>query len=699
MIIKKYLLAIFSPRAMRELSLNQSIFTAVAINAINGALMMTFLFLRTSFVSVPFALLLGALFGPLMGIIITLIYPRIELWVGQKLGGKASFDDLYRIFAWSFLPAALAKVLTDLVIKLYLPTTITMNKNVSIDVFIYTPLCIFLLKLCFLIILCFAIRNYCSNVISAHQLSKTKGIMSVLITFILFVIIPSWLIVVFSIFLKFIKKCCSGYSRSGYKDDNDIARTGVKRFGIAIVLFYVALFSWIILYDEKPDSLMMEDLNAPVPEVLQVDNAWIALLGFTSPSGGPPFVKEEEILRNLKTAAIKGDINTCKKLASANKNKVFFTPPSERPKRRRSSTISRTSSVPAPNSRPTNRLSNRKKTRSSRVRMPEFYVRKDNGILDYVLANHNEVDSLLQNNKELLGRYDKLYNFHKYVEPLEYSFCTPALDFSTIRNIHKVKLMQIALFAQHGDLSSALNSIQNDAEFWRFIAINTKTLLPKLYSYSILSTDIRFVAELCSRHSLNFKQQKTVEMILRPFDQNATSLTKALHGETYFWIFGMDLLHRSKTKWPPTNLLKQNATRNRYFSLYQKEIELSEMTPQKFAAEVARNGFANTDKQVKFSFLYNPVGEILASITEPDISKFIGYIDKGYNLEGLRRLATLKVLSSTENIAPENMQQFLDTHKGEFGNPYTGEPMIWDSKVKRIYFKPVQQNKPVEIFM
>ncbi|MBU3946630.1 MAG: YIP1 family protein [Proteobacteria bacterium] len=696
MIIKKYLLAIFSPRAMRELALNHSEFTAVVINAINGVLIVTSLFLLTSFVSVPFVLLLGALFGPLMGIIITSIYPRIELWVGQKLGGKASFDDLYRIFAWSFLPAALARVIAELVVKLYLPTTITIDR-MSIF-FIFTPLCILLIRLCFLIILCFAIRNYCSNVISAHQLSKIKGLISVLITFILFVIIPGWLIVVFSIFLKFIKKCCSRYCRSRDKGDNEIARTGVKRFGIAIVLFYIALFSWIILYDEKPNPLVMEELNAPVPEVLQVDNAWIALLGFTSSSGGPLFVKEEEMLRKLKIAAIKGDIYTCKKLASANKKKVFFTPPSERPKRRRMSAISRASSVPAPNPGPTNRWSNRKKMRSSRVRMPEFYVRKDNGILDYVLANYNEVDSLLQNNKELLERYDKLYNFHKYIEPLEYGFCTPKLDFSTIQNIQKVKLMQIALIAKQGDLSSALNSIQNDAEFWRFISRNAKTLLPKLYSYSMLNTDIRFVAELCSRHNLNSKQQKTVEIILRPFDQNDTSLTKALHGEAYLGMFGIDSCRRSKTKWSPTILIKQNATRNRFFSLYQKEIELSEMTPRKLAAE-ARNGFANTDKHVKFSFLYNPVGELLASIAEPNLSRFVEYVEIGYKLEGLRRLATLKVLSSMANIAPENMQQFLDTHKGEFGNPYTGEPMIWDPKVKRIYFEPIQRNKPVEIFM
>jgi hypothetical protein len=43
------------------------------------------------------------------------------------------------------------------------------------------------------------------------------------------------------------------------------------------------------------------------------------------------------------------------------------------------------------------------------------------------------------------------------------------------------------------------------------------------------------------------------------------------------------------------------------------------------------------------------------------------------------------------------MQQFLNEHAGDFGNPYTGAPMKWDSQKKSLFFNPVREEKPVEI--
>lgn len=646
----------FNPRASRELALNQSVLSAMTVNAINGTLLMTtFLLQLRTFVPISLMLLLAVLFGPFAGLAIPIIYTRIELWVGKKLGGKASFDDLYRIFAWAFFPAGLALALSKFIILLFINNG-TLKQGDSIS---FPPLPEIMTFLCFLGILCFAIRNYCTNVISVHQISKHKGALSILITLVLFVIMPVWLIVIFSVIKQLVKKY---RSKENCCDDNGnrIRSTGVIRAGIAICLFYLALFSWLALYDEKPDPLMVKELNTPAPDIFRNDNAWLALLGFTSSTEDPPFVNEEDRLRNLKSAFLRGENNACAE-GSSEKQKTMRI--------------------------------------SFKGKIPEVYGRKDNGIWEYVLAHNAEVDNFLRDNKDLLRRYEKLYNYHQYLEPLDYGFCAPVPQFSPIRNIQKIKFMQIARIAQNGNFNDALIGIQNDAEFWRVIAGESNTLISKLISIAMLSSDIRFVAELCAHHHLDLKQWETVRTIMRPFNRGETSLAKAFHGEARMVILGLESSFKAEIKLPPSvffPILKQNATRNRLYSAYKEHIELSKMMPQTYAAVVTRKNIIDTDQFVKFSFLYNPVGEILAGIAIPSIS---GYVEKTHDLEGLRRLALLKVLSSMESVASENMQQFINTHRGDLGNPYTGASMNWDSQKKSIYFKQVREGKPVEIFM
>jgi len=633
-----------SPRASRELALNQTMLTAIAVNAISGALMATiYLLPLLNILSLQLMLLLAVLFGPFTSLIISSVYPGIELWTGQKMGGKASFVDLYRIFAWSFLPVGLASITTWLMVSL----AFAKSENTP-HLIIYAPL---------LIIFCFASRIYCSNVIASQRLSKTKGAVSMLITFVIFVFIPSWIVLVFAgiknIAMKYRSKYCSNKDNRG-----EIASTGVSRVAIVLVLFYAALFSWIVLYDEKPDPLVSKALATPLPDIFQPDNAWLAFLGFISPEGGPPFIKEEEMLRTIKAAMLKGDEKALFEGEFAKQNKVRL---------------------------------------SFQGELPEIYAKKDNGLWEYVAQHKNEVNQLLRDNKELLERYGKLYSFDHYVEPMEFGLYAPVPSFSPIVKIQKLKLMQMARVAQQGNLHDALIAVQKDAEFWRFIARDSKTLIAKLFSMSMLSMDIKFVAELGAHCHLTVNEWQAVQAILKPFDQGEASLKTTLYGEACSYMHGIEAIFRSANKDPfmVSLLLKPNTTRSRMYSSLEKDIDLSEMTPQKFASEVAREKPANhpiTD----FSFIYNPVGEILASIAKPNTS---AYIEKGHNLEGLRRLAMLKVLANMENIAPENMQQFLDAHKGGYGNPYTGAPMNWDGQKRRIDFIQLRDEKSVEVFL
>lgn len=185
---------IFRPCAVREIAAGRPEMAAVAVNAMNGlfvaaAILLPMLSLYTP--SLVAALIV--LFGPLIGFVVSSLYCRVEWTVGRRLGGKASLDELYRFFAWSFLPTGVAALLYGLVhVALKNPSTL-------LEVAVAIPV---------LLIFCCAIRNYSSNIIASQHFTRTRGIVGIVSAFILFLI----LIAGGAVFLSFLFNCGTGES-------------------------------------------------------------------------------------------------------------------------------------------------------------------------------------------------------------------------------------------------------------------------------------------------------------------------------------------------------------------------------------------------------------------------------------------------------------------------------------------------------
>jgi hypothetical protein len=644
MIIKKYFLAAANPDALREFALKQSSFSTLVVNVLNGIfilLIATLPLLNT--VSIPLLLLLAVVFGPFISVLVSCLYPRVEYWVGRKLGSKASFDALYHIFGWSFFPIGLVSIVSWLAI-IFLQTKLG---DISLPAAL-TPL---------LVVSCYTVFLYCFNVIQLHQLSKTKSVLSMLITFVFFILMPTTIIAIIILIVEAVKKY---YARHGCGKAaiREVFFTNFRKTVITIFLFYAMVFSGIVFYDEKLDAPVAKALATPLYDIFTPDNSWLALLGFTSPAGGPPFEREEKRLRAIKAIFLESnDTNCSADLATAKQqDELSFV-----------------------------------------GKLPDFYARKDNGILEYESGHPAEINLLLLDNTELLIRYDKLYKYHQYTEPLDCGYCTPFLHFLPVRNIQKVKLLHLAQIARQGNVRSALLEVQKDTDFWRLIAGNSKTLIAKLISLSMLATDLRFVAELGVQLPLSQDESMIIRSILRPFDQDETAFANVLEGEALFSLLSFKSISSAAQKDPLVNstLLKPNATRNRMYEYYQEGIALSELPPRNFAASTPLK--ENTDSLIRnWSIIYNPVGEILNGIAKPNIA---AYIRKGHGLEGLRRLALLKILANSEHVKPEDMQRFLEAHRANCSNPYTGESMEWDAPKKKIFFKQIDDDKDVEIYL
>jgi len=93
------------PSVVREVAFARAESVAVVVNAVAGLLFVAAISLPwLSLFTGLLVACLTILFGPFAGFTLSSLYSRVEWTVGRRLGGRASHDELYRLFAWSFLP-------------------------------------------------------------------------------------------------------------------------------------------------------------------------------------------------------------------------------------------------------------------------------------------------------------------------------------------------------------------------------------------------------------------------------------------------------------------------------------------------------------------------------------------------------------------------------------------------------------------
>jgi hypothetical protein len=162
------------PRSLKAFADTRTEIEAIGVNAVTGMCLVWSAFLAMSLFTNALVILAGVLFGPLFGFLVSSIYPRIELVVGRRMGGEASLDELYRLFAWSFFFVGLAALLYSLLTKfLEKPGLVS-------EILLAVPS---------VVLVVLAARGYWSNLISSQRVTRVRGSVGPAITLALFVIL------------------------------------------------------------------------------------------------------------------------------------------------------------------------------------------------------------------------------------------------------------------------------------------------------------------------------------------------------------------------------------------------------------------------------------------------------------------------------------------------------------------------------
>ncbi|MBW2465704.1 MAG: hypothetical protein JRF02_00240 [Deltaproteobacteria bacterium] len=169
-------------------------------------------------------------------------------------------------------------------------------------------------------------------------------------------------------------------------------------------------------------------------------------------------------------------------------------------------------------------------------------------------------------------------------------------------------------------------------------------------------------------------------MIIKPLQEKELSLERILqaHAAKAYYLSDVNIENcRTPVDCIMGFLYQRNDTINYAYWAITRYSKISFLTAADLAdltQEEARR-YSVTERPP--FLLYNPVGKLILG---PMIFGFTPYSFRMYNLEGLRRLVALQLAIREAGTERDGISGFIKNAGESFNNPYTDEPMEWNSQ-------------------
>lgn len=297
-----------------------------------------------------------------------------------------------------------------------------------------------------------------------------------------------------------------------------------------------------------------------------------------------------------------------------------------------------------------------------------------------VRKNKAAYKTLVADNQLLLTRYREVHHHPEFQETTPHFF-----GYSDIIKMNRLAQSDIALKWDAKNYQQALTLLRNEHHFWRRVVSSEVSLLGRMIGLAILQRNLNLALELMSDCSDCIIDQTIMLDILTPTAPAELSVRKVFAYESRF-IY--DILNTGvmdiENDLPLGNVLsslafKKNSAANKIVNIHDHVIRLSECPLEQYTS-CYRECKKYTHRELDYlslEFLDDPVGKILAEITTP---AYKDYVFAAIQHEALRRLVLAKYYLGKNAIKPDAIENYLQTHNQEFGNPVTGKPIEWDAK-------------------
>jgi len=321
---------------------------------------------------------------------------------------------------------------------------------------------------------------------------------------------------------------------------------------------------------------------------------------------------------------------------------------------------------------------------------------KEDGCVARLWSGRDELHALAKAHQTLLDRYRGLAEFTDYRMELHPHVEMPLPESRTLRATHRLWLgMQAASYFQGA--SGALDAVLDDLRFLRRVLAQADDLLTKMVVADMVVEDLHVYAAFMDREGALLDEFPTLESL----SGREASLESALASEFRFSASTLlTLENRPETydelglpRWLGAvglrPLFKRNRSVNSTYRCWYQVPVAKRLQP----ADALARETSETDRGCKFGWaewISNPLGTIIVSIAQPDLSHYAGRL---HDLRGLITLVNLKRSIRRAGIAEDQLAEYLSTEGARFTDPYLGKPVLWRSETRTLYFNSPQPRR------
>lgn len=300
-----------------------------------------------------------------------------------------------------------------------------------------------------------------------------------------------------------------------------------------------------------------------------------------------------------------------------------------------------------------------------------------------------------------IERYRSLRTYPQYAERALNMTATSRLpDYATTVNLSGLLDAWIALqVASPATRKAALDELVAETAVWKRLLHDSDSLISQMICVTILHHKYRLASEIMSAYPDTARQYSAqMTQITAPLSDKEIDFPRALASEFRFSasIF-QDLRHALETTSAVTTgdkigkflarlgAYRANASINQRYATHQKISALYADNPQQLLAapSAARANPDPVNWWNPATYFYNPVGNLLASIGDPDFSQ---YAFRLHDLRAYTRMVELQRRIAEASIAPDHIPAALNNVGANLTNPYTGQPFDYDTAAQTLSF-------------
>ncbi|MDP2768616.1 MAG: hypothetical protein Q8O81_02145 [Giesbergeria sp.] len=332
---------------------------------------------------------------------------------------------------------------------------------------------------------------------------------------------------------------------------------------------------------------------------------------------------------------------------------------------------------------------------------------------DWYDKHRAEIDALVQANLAQLQRLKAAASTAQFSNPAPFYLLAEFPPYARLARAHELWLTQASLQWTSGQPLQALDITRQAVQLRSRLAHSSNNLIASMIALAMQCRELRWLSDA----SAHLTQQMPVEVSKSLEELLATpppSLHSAFEGEKQFvasisfsqldpntfrfftspWIehpaWWQHMLHRGRV----LAFLPQQSL-NLSIKNLQKMQALSDLPAHQLEAAFS-NPLRKTEEDnacdKPWMHLRNGGGLCLAAIA---MSSHTNYIQRIADLDGYRRLVLLQHRAAAQRVAPEDMPTWLAKAPQELRNPYTLQPMQWDTTTGSLIFEgrePQNQN-------